>query len=299
MAITSRCILVWEIGLMALGLSLPARTLADTWLAPEKVHVFSRNRKFRFDIIPDWRPRNGQGFKIGRCRGILNRKTEEGEYVEVSQRYLINNIAPVSAYVSPNGRFVITLNEWHNYRLLPIVVYGLNGRLERVFVDSVLEPAFRYQCDISLSGIRWCGNEIALFALDEKVFVIRTGKGPYYLVDLEVMKLVSGRDLRRLRRNLEAARRFFKGIDFARLKREMEQKALESLESKNPFKRATAARWCGDLRLRKALPWLRKMLSDRSYFIKISDGKRRKVWFVARAAREAIEAILEGPTQCR
>lgn len=265
-------------------------TIADTWSKPTKRRVTSQNGKYCFDIVPPDMVR--ERLTPGRCKGILYRKDSKGLYTKLWERHLINNISPVSAYVSPDGRFVVTLNEWSNWDLLPIVIYGEDGSLLRIFTDKVLDYALEHECNITLSGVEWArggvaGSEFGFFDPKVEFFIIKSESGPYYLVDLADMEL-------KFADTMEAIKKVVGNRSFHRLKKLIHETALKGIKSSDPAERAAAAKWCGQLKLKAAIPELRKLLKDTSSYTRTVGKETKEVQFVAEAAKYAIEQMGKG-----
>lgn len=122
--------------------------LADMWPAPEPTSYDSKDSRFLFRTVPrqlrgplayfedktkgkipaGQRPRG-----YPQCVGTLKRriKSRPMRYRTLWSRPLVNDVAPVSALISNDGRYVATFDNWHSlgYGRDAIVLYGPGGKL--------------------------------------------------------------------------------------------------------------------------------------------------------------------------
>jgi hypothetical protein len=94
------------------------------------------------------------------CVGLLERREPDGTYVQVWRRELINDVSPVSALVSRDGRYVVTFDNWHSmgYGKSAIVLYGPGGALRASFaLSDFLTPKQMARLPRSISSLRWGG----------------------------------------------------------------------------------------------------------------------------------------------
>jgi len=140
---------------------------ADTWASPEKKDYASSSGQYVFTVEPS------AEFQPGRCKGTLSSITANKRVICWS-RPLINNVSPVSAFVADSGRYVVTLDEWHNVGDFPVVIYGPLGSL--IYVHN--RESLHLEKDIlyikqTVSSFWWSENSLAFFSPDSEVLFIR------------------------------------------------------------------------------------------------------------------------------
>lgn len=164
-----------EVALSALMLAASAQTvLADSWLAPTAQEYLSPDKTYRFRVIPrgissplDYfgdkvagRSQAGQALGLpSRCSGVLeHRKSAWRPYHVLWRRDLVNDVSPVSAVVSPDGRFIATFDNWHSTGYGPhtVVLYAVDGHLVRSLnlYDFLLREEIS-TLSMSVSSIHW------------------------------------------------------------------------------------------------------------------------------------------------
>lgn len=153
-------------------------SLADEWAPPKKADYYSPTRTHVLKVTPSgtW-PR-----EHGNCVATLSRLTEEAP-AKVWSRHLANNLAPVDAFVTDSGNYVVTLDEWGAAGTFPIVVYGKGGRLIRMHTLDTLsvDPM---EINATVSNFWWREQAIPFFGPEEEVFLIRLRRGQMLMVEL-------------------------------------------------------------------------------------------------------------------
>jgi hypothetical protein len=81
-----------------------------------------------FRVSPAYDKVAGLNPERGMCYGELYMRDTKGWNLKW-KRHLINNVAPCAAHVSNSGQYVITISEWAETDLLPLVFYGNYGQL--------------------------------------------------------------------------------------------------------------------------------------------------------------------------
>lgn len=152
---------------------MPAR--ADSWALPAVESYFSGDRQWRLEVRP--RPIESQlkyfedGMEgrdaAGGLAGASQKSAEaslqrrQGErWTTVWEGPLLNDVAPVSALVAPDGRFV-TFDNWHStgYGPKTVVIYDATGRAVRSMgLKDFLPPAYVAILGRSVSSIMWSGE---------------------------------------------------------------------------------------------------------------------------------------------
>ena len=171
----SRSGTTWLIAGLISAVCAVATTTADTWMPPGETSYDSRGREFRLRVFPrvissvgDYFRQSDQGAgkrgqKAGErdtCVGQLEKVRDDGSYVAVWRRDLLNDVSPVRALVTADGRYVVTFDNWHSmgYGKDVVVIYGPEGRL----VTSLGLAGFLSKEQIarlprSISSIQWGG----------------------------------------------------------------------------------------------------------------------------------------------
>ncbi len=261
---------------------------ADEWGPITKLEFASANGRHLLRIEPydDWPD------KPGHCRGILYRINGD-KRTEVWSRFLINNHAPVSVFVADSGSYVVTMDEWHSVGELPVVIYGRRGDLVRVHsTDSLGLKDDILHIKQTVSSYWWNEDSISFFGPNEEMFLVCLHWGKSIVLQL--------RDGERFRKE----RTFFR--DDLRKQHEQEWENLEDYRRKNlaataiamlsstdADERKTAALVCGRERLTAAVPKLKSLLSDQKYFTTNQPKAWTRVYYVRRAAKDALQKLGE------
>src|SRR6185295_11492003 len=148
--------------------------LADSWLPPEESEYSTPGKTYRFRVIPrgissplayfrdevsGHSPAGQDQDKALHCTGILEHRSSRWRpYRAVWQKQLVNDVAPVRAVISGDGRFVETFDNWHSTGYGPhtVVLYGADGRIVRSLnlYDFLLRDEIE-QLSMSVSSIHW------------------------------------------------------------------------------------------------------------------------------------------------
>lgn len=177
--------------LVVLGL-ISSKANADTWSSPSVTKYYSDNGQFMLKVIPtyipnkywDWnraKPKKklkytARDTTIVKCHAILyDVKTKDT--TEIWNKKLINNIAPLTAIISDDGKSVVTFDNWSSlgYGLDVMVVYDSKGGLKKRYQLEDISPIPINNYQMSISSIWWrCGvkfvesNFIEICFQDEK-----------------------------------------------------------------------------------------------------------------------------------
>lgn len=146
---------------------------ADSWRLPEVQTYHSPSGSLKLTVVPrtlanrlkyfedkvEGREPAGQDPASGRreCRGNLERLKDDGSWVLVWERGLVNEVAPVGALIADSG-YVVTFDNWHSVGHGPhvIVIYAPDGRLVRsLTLRDFLAPTEIEQLPHSVSSIHW------------------------------------------------------------------------------------------------------------------------------------------------
>lgn len=102
---------------------------ADKWFPAHKKEYFSADRKYRLDVIPKKLEKRS---KNNRAKAIFYVLERIG-YSKKHEFPLVNELSPVSALVSGDGRYVVTFDNWGNagHGDDVVVIYRSDGTLIR------------------------------------------------------------------------------------------------------------------------------------------------------------------------
>jgi hypothetical protein len=257
---------------------------ADSWRAAEKAEFFSENRQYMLKIEPQPDSSN----KPGHCRAALLRGKKE-----IWSRHLINNDAPVRVFVADSGQYVLTMDEWHSVGKLPVVIYGPLGDLIRVHSTESLGLKDDIQhIKRTISSYWWNEASVSFFGPDDEKFFIRLHWGKWIVLDLRSGDLFEKEqtffrdDLRR-----EHEQEWEKLVQYRQ--KTLAKHAIRLLGSENAKDRKTGALVSGQEKLREAIPALRRLLDDKESFSTNVPKEWTRVYFVRKAAKEALEAMGE------
>jgi len=264
------------------------RARGDSWAAPSPEEFASASGKYVFRITPHekWSE------KPGHCTGELF-KVEGEKRTLVWSRHLLNDVAPVKAHVTDDGEHVVTLDEWHHVGELPVVIYGPRGRRAAVHtIETLGLGEDTSHIKQSVSSFWWNENSIVFFTADGKRLIIRLHWGKMLIVDL-------GRGEMMNEKWYELHKGWYiKEDEWTALKESAEKRAgelaLELVSSGDDHERQAGAMAAGQLKLRAAIPQLRKLLTDAAvYSEQTGTGPWMDVYPVRKAAVEALKALGE------
>lgn len=159
------------------GLLLPAVTQADSWFPPQVRTTDSANGQFRVTVVP--RPIDGalpyfsdkvDGIEpAGQTRGEAQRSPMarverllgSGEWQQVWQMPLVNDVAPVEVLLADDGSRLVTFDNWHSmgYGDDAVVIYDERGDLLRkLSLEQMLPAAYIQHLPRSVSSMQWRGE---------------------------------------------------------------------------------------------------------------------------------------------
>lgn len=164
----------------------PNTACADSWAMPETEITLSENGQFRFTVEPApigsqieyfgeeaLAARDGTEVERPSAFGLLERRNADGGWEPVWGTALVNAVAPVTAKVSDDGRFVITFDNWHSVGLGEnvIVIYGEDGKLVRSMALTDLVPQeYMDALSRSISSVWWKRGDS--FSADDTVLEV-------------------------------------------------------------------------------------------------------------------------------
>ncbi|SKA15867.1 hypothetical protein [Novilysobacter spongiicola] len=147
---------------------------ADSWAPAEVARYTSANGLARVTITP--RPLGGAlnyfsdkvdgtepaGQRVGEDQtqpfAMLMRRDSNGSWDTVWNAPLVNDVAPVDALVTNDGKRLVTFDNWHSmgYGSDVVVIYGQDGKLIRQFaLEDFLPEAYIAFLPKSVSSIWW------------------------------------------------------------------------------------------------------------------------------------------------
>ena len=175
--------------IFALLLAWAGQARADSWIPPSVTSYFSKDKSHRLTVHP--RPfTNALDFftdKVcGRelagapaktrqrtARAVLERSDGRGGWTSVWAMPLRNEVAPVEAIVSNDGRYAVTFDNWHSMGFGDdvVVIYDAGGHVVGSFsLTDFLPEDFVSALPRSVSSIHWRGDP--RFSGDGKSLII-------------------------------------------------------------------------------------------------------------------------------
>jgi hypothetical protein len=161
----------------ALILALVLAVFGDSWALPEPKKYFSANKEHYVEVIPKKLESQWEYFqdKVNKkdshvskkgdednyCKGILYGRAKNGTYQKVWSAPLSNEVAPVSAFVSNDGQYVITFDNWHmvGYGDNVVVIYGKEGKqINKLSLKDIFTDEEIIKLPHSISSIYWGGE---------------------------------------------------------------------------------------------------------------------------------------------
>ncbi|MHC4445691.1 MAG: hypothetical protein ACYTF1_18365 [Planctomycetota bacterium] len=272
-----------------LSMVFAAAATADSWGPVDKTQFASENGKHlvKITLHDEWPTQPGF------CKADLLR-TKDGKQDLVWSRYLINNHAPVRVYVTNSGRYVVTMDEWHEVGTFPVVVYGVNGSLVHVHnLESLGLREDLLHIKMTVSSTWWNENALVFFGPEEEILVIRLHWGRLLLIDLHTGRLLEKNDW--MINKPKMLDRF--------IAQESKKRVLSLLRSGDPEDRETGAIHAGQLGIQEAQPLLRELVAyDDAYYSEFSGigvllGKGRRVYYVCEAAEKALKILAHPASQ--
>ncbi|WP_077145813.1 hypothetical protein [Sphingopyxis sp. KK2] len=157
--------LAWLFAALLLFAIAPAR--ADSWAPPAVETYVSANGQYRLTVVPReigsqlaYFEAKARGETLPEPEGPLGRfeRLEDGQWVSVWSRALVNEVAPVDVLVGDDGRHVVSFDNWHStgHGDHVVVLYGEGGSLVRSLrLDQIVPAYFIDALPASVSSIHW------------------------------------------------------------------------------------------------------------------------------------------------
>jgi hypothetical protein len=265
---------LWLIALFfTLGTSRDAT--ADQVQLPSRSLVTSESGRYSIEITP---PRVGSDDPAGHCKATLFDHTGSEPRV-VWSRFLINNRAPCDVFVSDSGEYVVTMDEWGQKGLLPVVVYGHGGFLKRVYnLQSLIGDDWIMKTRQTISNTHWRRNALTFFDSKENAFFIRLAWGEVVYVLLPIGYVQRWQETDWFA-PYDGLRSFYDETVF---------KTVQTLlASPDPHDLQTGALVAGQRSLVDFVPQITGLLSNSAYFTK----GELKIYYVRDAAKEALRKM--------
>ena len=171
--------------------------MADSWAPPKTKDYYNEDETYFVRIVPRtvpekfWKWMNAKPWQKSRfspadttiipCHAIMYKKTKNGDSL-VWKKKLINETAPVSAFVSNNARYLVTFDNWHSmgYGVDVMVYYDNQGNLIKRHMLEDISPFPINTYSMSVSSIWWrCdtkfldNNRLEICFKDDKETIIR------------------------------------------------------------------------------------------------------------------------------
>jgi len=164
--------------LLSLAIARPAR--ADSWPLPQQKAVESGDHSVRLIVTPrqlssqldsfsskekGLEPAGqGTGEHAETARARLERR-DGGGWTTVWERPLLNEVAPIDAIISVDGRYTVTFDNWHmlGFGKHVVVIYGPNGTLVRSLkLADILPDDYIEGLPTTVSSLWWWGGVHAI-----------------------------------------------------------------------------------------------------------------------------------------
>jgi hypothetical protein len=190
---------------LLIGIVVPV--LSDSWREPRETDYYSSDSTYYVKIIPrtvpekyyKWlnaSPRRKKKFSaqdttIVPCHAKMFKKINTGDSLIWEQK-LINSIAPVSAIVSNDGKYMITFDNWHSmgYGVDVMVIYDQRGMLLKRHMLEDISPFPINTYEISISSVWWrCGQKFIDKDSIEICFVNANEEKVERIYDLQELKI--------------------------------------------------------------------------------------------------------------
>jgi len=165
--------------------------LADEWEPPVRRDYYSPRKRFMLRVTPH----RALSLRPGHCRAELY-EILDSRHRPVWSRHLINNAAPVRVAIPDSGKYVVTMNEWYEdgmSPMLPIVVYGERGALISVHSTDSLGIDMLHVEKNDLWG--WDQGSMHVFDEQGEFLFLRLRWGQVFAVRLEDGEVLSPESL--------------------------------------------------------------------------------------------------------
>ena len=149
---------------------------ADCWDSPKTKFYYSENKAFVLKVVPTYIPE-----KYYEWRSAKQNKKKKfsqsdttivhgyailykflvNDSIIIWKRQIINRICPVTAYVSNDGKHVVTFDNWYNmgYGDDILVIYNESGDFTKRYKLEDISPFPINDYEMSISSLHWnCGN---------------------------------------------------------------------------------------------------------------------------------------------
>ncbi|WP_066800252.1 hypothetical protein [Sphingomonas soli] len=192
-------------------------------MPPSTQTYFSRNQACRLTVVPReidtqlkyFEDKLAGADKAGQRRGgiqasnaTLERRSADGKWTTVWTRLLVNDVAPASALISDDGRYVVTFDNWHSigWGDDSIVIYDVAGGGERrLSVEKLLGGPYFEALPHSVSSVQWSND--ARFEGGQLVIDILVPNGEPFGTHQTVKLIIDPETGRASRRNAAAWRK--------------------------------------------------------------------------------------------
>src|SRR5687767_8944661 len=181
-----------SIVLLLLITFLSSSVHADSWALPVKKKYYSPDRKYCLEVIPKQLESQLSYFKgkaegktdAGTVKGLKDNRAKAIFYVNESIGYskkhefpLVNEVSPVNAVVSTDGRYVVTFDNWHRvgYGDDVVVIYQSNGALVKKFGLADLFTESDIRSFVHTASSIWWGTG---HYIDDKNEILHLKAGP-------------------------------------------------------------------------------------------------------------------------
>lgn len=148
----------------------------------------SANKRFQLEIDAG---RPGRADRA--CKATLTERAGDGRAVKRWERPLVNDAAPVKAFIRDDGRFVVTLDEFRRGGARnAVVIYGERGQLLRHFLlTDLLGKSDWRNVRASKRAVEWLEGSRSSFVAEPEQFLIELKWGREVRIDLKTLRLVN------------------------------------------------------------------------------------------------------------
>jgi hypothetical protein len=169
-----RAISISLIFILVIAVAFTPSGSADEWALPKKEKYYSPNRQYYLEVIPKKLESQLKFFedkvnnkenagalpdaKDNHAKGFVYARRSDGTYFQKSRFSLVNEVSPVSAIVSNDGKYVVTFDNWHSmgYGDDVIVIYRSDGSVIKKFaLGDLLTEGDIETLPHSVSSIWW------------------------------------------------------------------------------------------------------------------------------------------------
>ncbi len=188
-------------------------------------------------------------------------------------------------FKTPGGKYVVEL---HPVMDMTVIIHDFSNKTTKYLSANELNvfnavlredrsgnTSINMPAIMSTAGLLWYDNAISFFGPGAKTFIIKLKHGNILVIDVENAAVLE-----------EVSKEILKQVDSL-----LASKSFNLLHSNDPRDKQTGAIACGQLKIERAISFLKDMLKDETHYYQRSGKKESTIYYVRKAAKEALESM--------